>query len=513
MDSVTPADDESEWFKNELETTLCMDISFSIHSGLASRLIELLENKGLDDAPKKVLRDRWLRNLQTLRQSQGVQSWQKSVAEKSGTNPLVGLFTTYPVAACLLQEAAEVVAKQAEGLQLLFLISLLCSPAEEKSFRHIADVFRRALGSVGSKVSVLKQLPKYTSYSVFLTALHRFLGSSIANEVHRVNPELLGSIRKVITCLQPQKEIENSILRSTKNEEKMVNHHAITLKVTEGNFAFGELGSLPLDRTEGDEEGNGEAPQVQLYFTAKKPAKLGDGRLHDDEIDAGTRESRRWISRQQRLVPGITSRFTPLEKNQFITYIRKELADHNPQKQITGALITLMYVTGIDLDDLLKVTIGRNGQIGPGGCFIRRLKSPKTGYKPPVEILLGLVPSADEIILQLPEPICSWICGYANQSTQPLANCLGITPQQARDSVSDAMTTLRERGRYSRIRLDRIPAALAIEITLARQDPLTTFYLAGNVGHASPMLAYYIAPSVPLLGEVYAEVTRVMMES
>ena len=90
---------------------------------------------------------------------------------------------------------------------------------------------------------------------------------------------------------------------------------------------------------------------------------------------------------------------------------------------------------------------------------------------------------------------------------------LGLDEGQARKHVSAALDELRDNGRFQRIRLARVEAALPQELTLAYRDPTVTHLLSGREAHVAPVLAYYVVHSYGELAKCYSQTTERMMAS
>lgn len=71
------------------------------------------------------------------------------------------------------------------------------------------------------------------------------------------------------------------------------------------------------------------------------------------------------------------------------------------------------------------------------------------------------------------------------------------------DWVKDGFEQLRDNGRLFRIRLERIPAALALETTLRFRDQVTTYLLTARENQAAPKLSYYVSCSTDEIIQAY----------
>lgn len=92
-----------------------------------------------------------------------------------------------------------------------------------------------------------------------------------------------------------------------------------------------------------------------------------------------------------------------------------------------------------------------------------------------------------------------------------LLDCLGVEKNEARDCLDDVLVRLRHGGLFQRIRLERITAALAIELTLTFRDPSITFLLSSSSSHVAPMLSYYVVHPLTQVEDRYRQVADRML--
>ena len=79
--------------------------------------------------------------------------------------------------------------------------------------------------------------------------------------------------------------------------------------------------------------------------------------------------------------------------------------------------------------------------------------------------------------------------------------------------VKTLLDRVRAGGRFTRIRYERIPAALAIELTLKYRDLAVVHYLASGPEQVSPMISYYVVHSLEELQHRYRQVVEEMLSA
>lgn len=490
----------------EIELALGVNEKFKATPNVVLKLIDVLQADGLGDAPFPDKRAAWLQTLVKVRDAGEAQSWPVAAPTGRNGNPAGGQIGDYPLASYVIQGTDSVIKRQAAGTFLIFLMALMESDPRTRSLDDVATTLRLAVIPRSGLVPFLNTLPEFHSYQEYCVALQEALNTADSAGL----PSNAKKFVKTVLGLLSQTK-QNPRRRAPPAWNGYTPSIPSVDTLDEAPFAGG-IGMLTLDRDGGDQ---GESPQRELLYVAPEaePANSEEMAQAIAEADADAIESRHWISRHQRLVPTATVRFTRAERRRVASFIRAGLASDDRSESTTCALLALMYLTGRDLDDVLDATIGHDGEIAPGSIYVRAIKPPTDGYKAPEHDASFLAPSAEKIELQLPEPLGSWLARYTNGPAMPLIERLCIIRDDAKDRVADALERLRDSGRFYRIRAERIPAALAIEVTLAYQDPVTTFFLTGKPNHAAPMLGYYVVLPVRRLIDAYAQVAMRMLET
>ena len=180
------------------------------------------------------------------------------------------------------------------------------------------------------------------------------------------------------------------------------------------------------------------------------------------------------------------------------------MASADAKQALSAAILGSMYVTGLSIESLLLTQAGPDQTFTNSGSYIREIQLPEGAFNPSPEQLSDLQPKANRIILQLPEPVRQWISTTCTGETKPLGELLNLQQEEAVQLIRSLLHEIRQDGLFQRIRLERIPAALALEITLAYQDPLATYLVAATANQAPPKLSYYAAYPVEMIQQIYS---------
>lgn len=247
------------------------------------------------------------------------------------------------------------------------------------------------------------------------------------------------------------------------------------------------------------------------YISVNSAGNTDDAKLAtEEEIDQQSQESRYWLIRHEKIVPTDYGRFTMPERTKIIRFINDKIVSADRSMQIAAGLIGTMYITGLTLENLLNSSFGEDQTFKEAGGYRREIRMPREGFVPNEIQIEYIAPFTTELNLQLPEPIAPWVDNlYTPQRT--LGQSLELELEDAKQHVYAALKILREKGRYQRIRAERIPAALAIETTLMFRDPIVTFLLASKSTQGAPKLSYYVTQSAEKLAQYYNQVTKEMV--
>ena len=482
----------------EIEDILGIDQPFHAVRELVTCLNELLQI-----AVKSARQEAWLKTIRIVHERGEIAGWKNSTASLPGYNPLTENYSVYPVPEFLIQVDYAENKSKLYGVVILFLNALLKEPSKKLS--EIASGLRFNFDVILG-LKLVEQLPIYASS----VAYNKDLADYIKNvDWHQRTP----AEKEFLDTLQSLLDLQISTIYKGKEEVVSRRRRSSRQEVISDVDEDSQGGNVEAVITQEADSINGESPQFAAVFVADVVPDESDVGLNstEQELDSRARESRHWVSRHQRLVAGDQGRLTSIERRQLVSYIRNGIDCGERQKELASGLLGLMYITGQDLELLLRCSVGPEGAFGYMGTYRRDLSPPSDAFKPASEVTSFLEPNAEWIDLQLPEPLRGWLIARCRNKHGSLAQCLEITLEQAGDVLSSAMDELRDKTRFQRLRIERIPAALAIELTVAKHDPVVTFLLSSRPNHGAPMLSYYVAHSVEQLASIYSTVSQSMM--
>lgn len=485
----------------QIKQTLNIDEDFHAVRNLVDILLPLLESGNRSE-----LQQAWLRALTEIKRNGIAKKWGLLPPSGRGGNPLGGQFSKYPISSMLLQPLDPRISKQAQGLIQLFLSSLLCNI--EKNHAELAHELRK---SFTKSLTLIEQLPAYASFQDYSIELRSKLAEAQSKQHDKSTSALLNLAKNLLNSTQ-----------QTFNEPTAVKPTALVVKTPPIAFISRVVSTIdppdygyvtPFKIGPAPEYGV-EAPGSVQVFVSTEIIDDDDLLPTEEEVDTQARLSSFWIQRQQSLVPTDTGRFTAIEKQHFVSFIKEGLSSHNAAERMSAGLLGVMYVTGQNLEQVLDCSMGSMQTFSSDGLYRRAIKQPVDAYKPKIKALSSLMPAAVSIALRLPEPIHSWVKSFCNDTQiQTFSQSLGLTLDEAQKLVQAALKQLRDNGRFQRLRLERIPAALAIELTLAFRDSVITFLLSSTSNHAPSMLSYYVVHDVGYLEKCYESATQKMLQA
>lgn len=481
----------------EIESALGIDAEFLAARNLIEALLRLLQ--GAQKTPRQ---EAWLKTLERVSAAGACGKWLKVSRTGRSGNPLGSQFEIYPIASLLLQPVDPKYLQQSNGLVMLFLNLLLADPARKLS--GIATELRLAVSTVSKRKRILVLLPPYVDYASYCRDLNVCLGKVDKNLLTKAEKAFLKKLKRLLPVEVPP--IDPDPVPENTTPVKPTAHRMRS--VSDDDVSGGSVKAFTY--TDADPV-NDEPPLSALVFVADDLTSEAELAPAEQDLDANARESRQWVSRHQRLVPSDQGRFIPPERRRLAGFIRSGISSGDGQQEVASGILGLMYVTGMDLSAVLGSEAGQKGVICANGLYRRDVRPPVDAYKGGPEILELLEPRAEWVDLPFPEPIANWMRSRCQQTSGSLCQQLGINPDEAHQYVSEALERLRDHGRFQRIRIERIPAALALELTISHHDPVITYLISSRINQAAPVLTYYVAHSVEKLVSTYTSVTDSMM--
>ena len=400
-------------------------------------------------------------------------------------NPLGGRLKKYPLPAFFLQSPIASLEDQVQLIHQLFLAVLL-RRLSNRGLRNLADDLRKTIAQSEVKNfhnlycdpecavfrKELDDLPENDPLAIQLRTLVKMHESSAPT---KINPEPADRVSTKGTWITPGSAVP----------------------------------SHGIERVEPGDRKTAEPPTyVDIYISRPDEADEPDS---EAEISAQSRETRYWISRHQRITPNDPGRLTLMERHWLSDMLSRFIKTEDEKYGLGAGLVALMYVTGMQLDSLLQAAVGPTGILDVMGVYRRQLRRPAGCYTPDTGLEDIFVLRSTELVLELPRTVSQWVGRFMHQPGSSVLESLGVSPDRATQSVSEVLQQLRDRGRFLRIRKERIPAALAIELSLRYRDPSVTWHLSSSPEQVAPMLDYYVVHSIDELQRCYREVTATML--
>lgn len=492
----------------EIEKALSIDASFPAEKNLVTELIKLLEQ--LNYSAKQ---DQWLAALLEIKATGEVKKWSDIAGSVRGGNALGGRFKLYPLPAFIIQPADSFITKQATGLKLVFLNALLQKPFEHR-LTATANLLRNAITPGSKKLKSIKLLPELvdTDFAAYIKTLTNNKNQDVLIFIKNES-ELKSSIARLLNFIPKQ---QTKLIQVV--PKAVIQTPPLHLPRFLGGGDIGiegqpSKGQLVIHKIPNPEDITGEPPDFINLFTLEDDLDdlddLDDEITPESEVEQQAEESRYWLTRHVKVVPTDFGRFTETERIKLVQFIHDNI---NSEDHVVAGLIGCMLVTGLPLDSLLQSTLGNELTFSKGGMYRRKIRLPRDAFSPTETQLHYFEDRADEITLKLPEPLASWMDNLCTANTaNTLSQRLNIDLESAKTVIYPALKILRDRGRYQRIHAERIPAALAIEVSLMFRDPVITFLLASTLNQSAPKLSYYVTHSTEDLKGFYEQVTNKMV--
>ena len=491
----------------EIESIFNIDRAFPAPRNFTETLLDLLpkihpSNRQAD----------WLATFLAFNSAGAEQSWRSAPKTGSDQNPLNQRFGDYPLAAYLLQDSHSAAQSQALGIKLFFLYVLLQRQPDNHGLTSHADSLRIATRRSSKELKLLQVLPQYTDD---FHDYHQQLKSAVKNQLHlSASSPLLNSLRSLLE-MAPRRVPAPPVAKQKPIVTAVVSPPIFVSSLTVDDESF--IGVITRVRSAAGDPHLAEPPEYIDYFEANLSKEGDDSEAADPQLldefsaDFQARTSEYWLRRHNRLAPTDWGCLTIIEKKRVASFITNGLNSLDVKEKITAGLIGTMYITGMQLEELLQASTGPNQTFSAIGNYIREIRKPENGFKPSNAQLLDLQPTTSHLLLQLPQPIAGWIEQLCHSNQPTVGQCLGLDLATVDDWVKDGVEQLRDSGRLFRIRLERISTALALEITLRFRDPVITYLLAARENQAAPKLSYYVSCSTDELIQAYNIITGEMI--
>ncbi|MCG5525860.1 hypothetical protein LRB11_13110 [Ectothiorhodospira haloalkaliphila] len=453
----------------------------------------------------------WKETLSEANTIAHTQKWTRLAHSVRAGNPLGGSFKTYPIPSLLLQPPADISGGQAKAILQLVIDSILADPAPLD--HKIATDLRRAISPNPAYLSFLQSLPKYQGTRASLDDLRDYLTG--------LNPKTIpapgNSVILAVCSLQKLSPSNSKTAGESEHppepKKKPLPPGRPRLQLKLPDFTpsppKGQVGiyTHPVDK-----DAPGEPPGTDLIHEQEPESEPDAETPTTGDLDADARESRRWTTAHQAIVPNTYARLTPIERRHFVQEIKSRLASDNAAQQRTAGLIALMYLLGRDLDSVLSISCGSLGELTREGLYRREIRLPADGYSPPGNLQYTMTPRSEILELELPSQMASWASKHIGTEKGTLTRHLGIHSDQAKDEVKSAMDDIRQNTLFQRIRQERISAALNVELAVSFHDPVITHHLCGTPAQAPPVLSYYISHDIQRIRHAYRLVSQRLID-
>ena len=199
----------------------------------------------------------------------------------------------------------------------------------------------------------------------------------------------------------------------------------------------------------------------------------------------------RWLKNTLSRSVTCYSRLNKTERFELIANLN-DLAESTDINNKWAALtLLLMYCTGKTIQEVNQLKIGEDLIVNDGVFLKRDLGVPEdAGQVAPAEICEQ---QAYSILLPLHEPIGNLVEELL-EPNKTIQTLIGIDLKDQTKTIKKYLKAWRDFGRYD-LKMPKIIAALATEISIQTQSTLIIFALASKPNHRFPTLSYYAGVS------------------
>ncbi|WP_100644048.1 hypothetical protein [Alteromonas facilis] len=223
------------------------------------------------------------------------------------------------------------------------------------------------------------------------------------------------------------------------------------------------------------------------------------------EIDH-EKSSKHWIQKCQFLTPNDYRRLTAIERKHFVSALVSALKGDCDSERNSAGLLFISYLTGQYLEDVFNFKKSTTGEITEHGLYRRKISRPVDGYTPDFKTPSQLA-VADEVLLPFPEFLQEWLA-HIPVRKQCILNSLFKGKEDATEGIKRLLRKIRKFPQCQRIKMDKVPAALHLELQLLYRDESLSFLLASKPSQAHAYLGYYVSHEIQRLKEAYNKATQ-----
>lgn len=485
-----------EVFAREFERQFKIQDSFRAERNLVEALIKLLDNRKEYEKKLDESSDHWLQNLKEIKRCGDAKGWKLAASTGRGGNPLGGMLGMYPAAATFLQTSQRFETK-AYAIKSILLASMIYGNNIDHAevAKEIGTVLRGETKSENRKA--LEILPSMDAMGLdkYIETVRGIIQTddNKENRVFRIVSQILNI----------------KIKKKDRSDQLTPERRKPTGILPKGPGPFRPTVSIDVIDIESDGEFEEEPNKVTIVSIEKSPDDDCD--LNDDEVEARVNESRHWIARQESLVAVDKGRLTPAEKRQVAKKLRAALKNSDKTIRAAAGLLSLSYCLARKWSDCLNIRVDINHLDARDGSYKKKIFKPKGAYTPESDAA-HLERRASKLTLKFPDPVANWIQKDV-RGTGELIKILDVDEAVLKDSIDKIMNEMRFSGKYPRIRIEKIQAALPLELKLMTNDVSMIYHLLNEGGMSAPSISYYIVQRCEDIENVYKSVTSQMLDA
>lgn len=407
-----------------------------------------------------------------------------------GGNPARGLLEKSPLSSAVIQAPDQHCKATYDGLCILLLLHCReqrASSAADEASREI----RLSARSVDPRNSLISQLPSLSSgindyhFEVRerLKSLENERVAKPQQKLFHVLQNITSLERKRVSVIPRQQGFSSAIVESKKVRAR----DALQLA---GFISRSYEPSIEPD----------EPPNSVTVFKS-------DTESEPVVFEFAARKAKSWVQKSETLSRVDTSTLNELEKK-LLTELLKLQLEKDFDESVIGFAIALIYLLGLELEQVINTRWGAVGFINLQGQLLKRL--------PPLPKLFR---SADDeqqpstCLLKLPSLLTAWLEKHSHglAGSDSLLAATGRTGSDFISTVHDLLKEWRQNGQF-RFKLSKITASLSAALTYQSRDPLVITALSGDLKSEPPVLMYYRALSKSELSQAYDKATHFLLD-
>ena len=413
--------------------------------------------------------------LTTLRHALQQKGKSSRGAVGSNANAAGGTFTKHPLPAAFLANASAESKSRYGGLRLVLLVHFIAVQDTSTIKKSLCDDIRFSCDVLKEQNAILQNLPEF-----------------IASSVDNYYANLCSAI----------KVLAQNKLNYSSDNQRLITHLSGLIDLPRYNNKRRNIGGasiislpeeLPIPSSgelsiinEVIDDSFDDVPTTQVVYEDEYPRSAGI--ISEEVFSFSAKQARYWIERNESLSEINSSRLNPIERRVIADYIRSTCACNNFDTSLPGILIGFVYLTGLDLQRVMRTNFGTIGFINFNADLLKSMP-------PAPQVYRNEYSAAENVIdLTLPSCIQSWMKAHRHHLNKRGSFLLSsaLSADELIIKVKKELEQLRDGGRY-RLKLQRLQSCLASELTILFRDPLVTSILTGDFTKQPPVLMFYRA--------------------